>query len=84
MTPRGTDWSLALLVGLGFTTGLLTLFAGTPGGAWIFAAHTIGGAALAVVLVWKLRRVAVRITAPARWDHATVFGLLALGLVAFT
>lgn len=84
MTPRGTDWSLALLVGLGFTTGLLTLFAGTPGWAWIFAAHAIGGAALALVLVWKLRRIAGRIAAPARWDRATVFGLLALGLVAVT
>jgi hypothetical protein len=33
VTPRATDWSLALLVGLLFATGIMTLFAGAPGDA---------------------------------------------------
>jgi len=61
VTPRGTDWSLALLVALGLGTGLATWFAGSPHSAWVFAAHAAGGAALALVLVWKLRRVWTRI-----------------------
>jgi DMSO/TMAO reductase YedYZ molybdopterin-dependent catalytic subunit len=61
VTPRGTDWSLALLVALGVTTGAATWFAGAPGSAWVFAAHATGGTALALVLVWKLRRVRRRI-----------------------
>ena len=39
MTPRGTDWSLALLVALGLATGLSTWFAGSRQSAWVFAAH---------------------------------------------
>ena len=82
MTPRGTDWSLALLVALGLGTGLATWFAGSSHSAWVFAAHAAGGAALALVLVWKLRRVWPRIAARSRWDGRTGFGLAALGLVA--
>jgi DMSO/TMAO reductase YedYZ molybdopterin-dependent catalytic subunit len=61
VTPRGTDWSLALLVALGVVTGAATWFAGSPGGAWVFGVHAVGGTALALVLVWKLRRVGRRI-----------------------
>jgi DMSO/TMAO reductase YedYZ molybdopterin-dependent catalytic subunit len=82
VTPRGTDWSLALLVALGLGTGLQTWFAGSPQSAWVFAAHAAGGTALALVLVWKLRRVARRIVTPARWDRRTGAGLAALALVA--
>lgn len=57
MSPRGTDWSLAALVGLGWSTGVLTLFAGSHASAWVFTVHAIGGLALAVVVFWKLRRV---------------------------
>ena len=81
VTPRGTDWSLALLVALGLGTGLATWFAGSPHSAWVFAAHAAGGAALALVLVWKLRRVWPRVAARSRWDGRTGFGLAALGLV---
>ena len=81
MTPRGTDWSLALLVALGLATGLSTWFAGSRQSAWVFAAHAALGTALALVLVWKLRRVWVRVVTPARWDGRTGAGLGALLLV---
>jgi DMSO/TMAO reductase YedYZ molybdopterin-dependent catalytic subunit len=82
MTPRGTDWSLALLVAVGLGTGLATWFAGSPQSAWVFAAHAALGTALALVLVWKLRRVWRRIVAPGSWDGRTGAGLAALALVA--
>lgn len=82
VTPRGTDWSLALLVALGLATGLSTWFAGSRDSAWVFAAHAALGTALALVLVWKLRRVWPRIVAASRWDGRTGMGLAALLLVA--
>ena len=82
MTPRGTDWSLALVVLLLFATGVLTWFAGGDGRAWVFAAHGIAGAALAILLVWKLRRVGHRVLDPRGWDRRTSAGLAGLALVA--
>ena len=81
VTPRGTDWGLALLVALGLVSGLATWFAGSPGGAWVFGAHALAGTALALLLVFKLRRVLPRVGARARRDPRTLRGLLALGLV---
>ena len=82
MTPRGTDWSLAALVLLGCATGALTLFAGSPSEAWVFAVHGICGLALAAVVGWKVRRVWPRMTRPARWDARTGGGLVAVAIVA--
>jgi DMSO/TMAO reductase YedYZ molybdopterin-dependent catalytic subunit len=82
VTPRGTDWSLALLVALGLATGLATWFAGSRESAWVFAAHAALGVSLALVLGWKLRRVWPRIVSVARWDGRTGMGLAALALVA--
>jgi DMSO/TMAO reductase YedYZ molybdopterin-dependent catalytic subunit len=73
VTPRGTDWSLAGLVALGLASGLLTWFAGAPGDAWVAFAHGVAGAALATVVVVKVRRVSRRLAGN---------GLLALALVA--
>jgi DMSO/TMAO reductase YedYZ molybdopterin-dependent catalytic subunit len=84
MTPRGTDWSLALAVAAAAATGLLTIFAGTPGRGWVFAAHGTLGFAVGAVLVWKLRRVGPRLRHPSRWDARTGLGLAALVLVAGT
>jgi DMSO/TMAO reductase YedYZ molybdopterin-dependent catalytic subunit len=81
VTPRGTDWSLALLVALGLATGLSTWFAGSRQSAWVFAAHAALGTALALVVAWKLRRVWARVVTPARWDGRTGAGLGALLLV---
>jgi hypothetical protein len=80
VTARATDWGLALLVGLLFATGVMTLFAGGQGDAWVFAAHGVGGFALAGMLAWKLRRVWRRLAQPARWDRRTAAGAGALGL----
>ena len=82
MTPRGTDWGLALLVALGLASGLATWFAGSPGSSWVFGAHALAGIALALLLVVKLRRVLPRVGARAGRDRRTLRGLLALGLVA--
>jgi DMSO/TMAO reductase YedYZ molybdopterin-dependent catalytic subunit len=84
VTARATDWGLALLVGLLFVTGVMTLFAGQTGDAWVFGAHGVGGFALAGVLGWKLRRVWRRLAQPARWDRRTVAGAGALVLVTAT
>ena len=83
MTARGTDWSLALCVGLLLATGFGTWFAGDESDAWVYAAHGIVGAALAVLLAWKLPRVWRRLR-PRRWDRRTIAGALALLLVAST
>jgi DMSO/TMAO reductase YedYZ molybdopterin-dependent catalytic subunit len=84
VTVRATDWSLALLVGLLFATGIMTFFAGQRGDAWVFAAHGVGGFALAGVLGWKLRRVWRRLAQPGRWDRRTAAGAGALTLVVAT
>ena len=44
-----------------FATGVLSLYTGRGGEAWIFVAHGVLGFALAALLVWKLRRVWRRI-----------------------
>ena len=81
VTPRGTDWGLALLVALGLVSGVATWFAGSPGGAWVVGVHAVAGGALALVLVFKLRRVLPRLGARARRDPRTLRGLAALALV---
>lgn len=84
MTARGTDWSLALLVALGFTTGILSLVSGRTEDVWVFTLHGVGGAALGLVTGWKLRRVWGRIVHPRSWERGTVFGLLAAASVIAT
>jgi DMSO/TMAO reductase YedYZ molybdopterin-dependent catalytic subunit len=74
MTPRGTDWSLAFLVGLLFTTGVLSLISGRTSDAWVFVLHGIGGFALAAVVTVKLRRVWRRLLFPRHWDQRTLAG----------
>ena len=82
MTPRGTDWGLALLVALLVATGALTLFAGSSSQAWVFGAHGAAGFALGGLLGWKLRRVWRRLARPRSWDRRTLAGAAAIALVA--
>jgi DMSO/TMAO reductase YedYZ molybdopterin-dependent catalytic subunit len=81
VTPRATDWGLALLVTAGLATGLGTWFAGSPGSAWVVDAHAIGGTALGLLLMVKLRRVWPRVRPGARRPPGSGRGLLAVALV---
>jgi DMSO/TMAO reductase YedYZ molybdopterin-dependent catalytic subunit len=81
VSPRATDWSLAILVALLFGSGLLTLDAGSRGEAWVFVVHGTAGGALALVLLWKARRVWRRVADPRRWDRRTGLGAAATLLV---
>jgi DMSO/TMAO reductase YedYZ molybdopterin-dependent catalytic subunit len=79
VTPRGTDWGLALLVALAVASGLGTWFAGSPGDAWVVGAHAVAGTVIVFVLVFKLRRVLPRLVG--HRDANTAAGVLALALV---
>src|SRR5947207_7557986 len=81
MSPRLTDWSIALAAVLAFTLGVISLLSGLPQEWFIFALHGIAGLWLFLLLWGKLRRVWSRLIQPRRWDRRTVFGLLALLLV---
>jgi DMSO/TMAO reductase YedYZ molybdopterin-dependent catalytic subunit len=52
-----TDWGLAALIAALLVTGFLTLFAGSPGAAWIIAVHDACGIGIALLVAVKLRRV---------------------------
>ena len=82
MTPRGTDWGLALVVALLFATGMVSLFAASPDDAWVFVAHDVLAFALAGLLVVKMRRVWRRLVDPAQWDRLVKAGVLATLFVA--
>jgi DMSO/TMAO reductase YedYZ molybdopterin-dependent catalytic subunit len=81
MTPRGTDWGLAVLVAVLAVSGVETWFSATPSERWVFALHDSAGFALGGLLAWKLRRVWRRALAPSRWDRRTRAGILAAVLV---
>lgn len=81
MTARGTDWGLAALVAALLVTGALTLFAGSPGGAWIFAVHDACGIAIALLVIVKLRRVWPRLVRVGRSTHRRAAGIAAAVVV---
>jgi DMSO/TMAO reductase YedYZ molybdopterin-dependent catalytic subunit len=74
VTARVTDWGLAGLVAALVVTGALTLFAGSPGAAWIIAAHDACGIAIALLVVIKLARVWPRLLRGTRSAHAAGIG----------
>ena len=78
--PRVLDWSLAAAVALILGTGFYSLVAGVPSQAWVFDLHAIAGIALVVLLVFKLRRVAPRVTP----DRLTAPRVLSLSLAVVT
>jgi hypothetical protein len=74
MSPRLTDWSLALAIGIAFGSGILSLVSGRAQDWFIFAVHGMAGLWL-LLLVWgKLRRVLPRLISPRHWDRATLLG----------
>jgi hypothetical protein len=79
MSPRLTDWTIALTALLALGTGVLSLVSGHPEQWPVFAAHGVAGLWLALLLWDKLRRVLPRLVRPRRWDRATALGALALG-----
>ena len=81
MSPRLTDWSIALATGIAFMTGVLSLIAGHPQEWLVFVLHAIGGFWLLLLMWVKVRRVWPRVVQFRRWDRRTIFGLLALVLV---
>lgn len=82
MSPRLTDWSLALAAFLACILGLISLISGLPQAWIIFALHGMAGLWLLLLLWGKLRRVWPRLIQLRRWDRRTVFGVLALLFVA--
>src|SRR5205823_5153213 len=57
-------------------SGGLTLFAGSPGDTWVFAAHDALGIGILLLLAVKLRRVGARVFTPARRDRRTIYGVV--------
>lgn len=82
MSPRLTDWSIALASAIAFTTGIISLVSGHLGDWFIFTLHGIVGFWLLLLLWGKVRRVWPRLVHPRRWDRRTIYGLLALLIVA--
>ena len=78
--PRVLDWSLAAAVAFILATGFYSLVAGVPAQAWVFDLHAIAGIGLVVLLVFKLRRVAPRVTP----DRLTGPRVLSLSLAVVT
>jgi len=81
MSPRLTDWSIALATVIAFMTGVVSLITGHPQEWLIFVLHAIGGFWLLLLMWGKVRRVWPRLVHLLRWDRRTIFGLLALLLV---
>ena len=82
MSPRLTDWSLALAVGVAFGSGIVSLVSGRPEQWLVFALHGMAGLWLLLLLWGKFRRVLPRLLRLRRWDRATLFGGVALLVVA--
>lgn len=78
MRPRLVDWTLFTLVVLALVSGFGSFLIGRPAGWWVFMLHGVGGLALGLVLLWKVRRVWPRIVEPGRWSQSTTASLLAL------
>src|SRR5437899_12147805 len=81
MSPRLTDWSIALTAAIAFTSGMVSLISGLPQDWFIFVLHGVVGLWLLLLLWGKLQRVWPRLIHPRRWDRRTIYGLLALLLV---
>ncbi|MFC7026606.1 molybdopterin-dependent oxidoreductase [Halomicroarcula sp. GCM10025324] len=74
-SPRAVDWSLFVAVATLLATGVATIWAGTPRGAWIIDLHAIAGVVLVALLPVKLWRVTHRVS-PSRLTARRVLSLL--------
>src|SRR5260370_16190901 len=81
LSPRLTDWSLALAASLAIATGIVSLVSGRPQEWFIFALHGVAGFWLLLLLWVKVRGGWPGVILRGGWDRRTVFGLLALLLV---
>lgn len=81
MSPRLTDWSLAVAALLALLTGIISLIGAVPGDWTIFALHGIVGLWLLCVLWSKVRRVWPRLINVRRWERRTLYGVAALVVV---
>lgn len=82
MSPRFTDWSIALAVSIALGSGIVSLVSGRPEQWPVFALHGMAGLWLLLLLWGKLGRVLPRLLNRRRWDRATLFGTAALIVVA--
>ena len=81
MRPRLVDWSLLGLVLFAALSGLYSFLLGRPENGWWFILHGVGGLAITLLLVWKLRRVWPRLADRRHWDAATWASVAALAAV---
>src|SRR4029079_17117508 len=84
LRPRVTDWSLAVSVGVGAATGLVSLISGRPDQWIVFTLHGVAGLWLVFLLWDKVQRVWRRLVNPDRWDRRTILGALSLLAVGMT
>ena len=82
MSPRLTDWSLALAAGVAFGSGVISLVSGRPELWFVFALHGMAGLWLLLLLWGKFARVLPRLLRPRLWDRATLLGAAAAPVVA--
>ncbi|MFB6353780.1 MAG: molybdopterin-dependent oxidoreductase [Halobacteriales archaeon] len=82
--PRVVDAGVLFATLAAAATGVASLVSGRPGDWWVVAAHGVAGAVLAVLLGWKLRRVAPRLVRPAAWSGAVVVSAGTLALAVAT
>src|SRR3954471_7134556 len=61
---------------------MASLFAASPGEAWVFVVHDVLAFVLAGLLVVKMRRVWRRLFGPDDWDRLVKPGVIATALVA--
>jgi hypothetical protein len=73
--PRVLDGSLLVGVGFVLATGVVSLYSGRPGRAWVFVTHGIGGLVVAGLVALKLRRVRRRVTDGA-WTAVTALSVV--------
>ncbi|MFB6156180.1 MAG: molybdopterin-dependent oxidoreductase [Haloferacaceae archaeon] len=74
--PRAVDWAIFALVLLQSASGVLSLGAGGGDAAALFWFHGVAGLSLALLVGFKLRRVAHRVTRRRLWDRTTGLSVL--------